>query len=80
MEKANILGDDYSELSWLRGLIFGGYVQGTMGIVWYQNDQNRVTFYFVPQKLWVANFAGRGPLIFIFTYLESSLPGDFKMA
>ena len=26
----------------------------TIGIVWYQKEPNRVIFYLVPQKMWVA--------------------------
>ena len=57
----------------------GRHALGTIGIVWYQNEQNRVIFYLMPQKLWVANFAGWGPLILVLTILKSPGHGDFRM-
>ena len=66
-------------MSRLRKVIIGRRPLGTMGIVWYQNEQNRVIFYLMPQKLWVANSVGRGPLILVLTILKSPGHGDFRM-
>ena len=50
-QKVRFLEGNCSELRRLSQVLFGKQAWVIIGIIWYHNEQNRISFYLVPQKL-----------------------------